>query len=175
MGSTFVDIVETAEAGGLPTDEVTIVTSPADGAALARLERQLIAAAEYDEQHNEPATAPVVAAEIEKLEATAETRTFIVQALSDKAWSDLERAHPPGDGDHGRYNPDTFEPAAIAACIVDPPGATVDLVDRLRASVAPAEWAKLRGAVIGLNLAGQSPPSLRLGRPYVDLLASAPN
>lgn len=171
----FDDVVAEAEAGGLPTTTVSVVTNPADGAALAALERDLQAAVAYDEQHNEPDTAPAVLRRIEELEAAARSTTFTLRALSAKAWSDLEAAHPPVEGSGYRYNPDTFEPAAVAACIIDPPGATTESVDRLRASVASGQWAALWGAVAALNMqAGQSPLSARLGPLFDRLRGTAP-
>ncbi|MFE2140180.1 hypothetical protein ACFXA3_00170 [Streptomyces sp. NPDC059456] len=44
---------------------------------------------------------------------------FRFEALGAKAWSDLLAAHPPkkkGDG----FDPETFAPALIAACAIDP-------------------------------------------------------
>lgn len=173
--ATFDEVVAEAEAGGLPTDQVTIITSAADGVALAQLQTALQQAAELDETTNEPNRAPAIARQIAELEATAKTTTFTIQALSDKAFSDLEREHPPAEGQYGRHDPDTFEPALVAACIIEPQGATVESVDRLRGSIATSEWQRLNGAVMGLCLAGQSPPSRVLGRAFDDLLASAPS
>lgn len=60
----------------------------------------------------------VTALEAEMAEATV---TFRFRALAAKPWSDLLAKHP--DPKRERlFNPDTFVPAAIAACCIDPEG-----------------------------------------------------
>lgn len=54
---------------------------------------------------------------------------FRFEALGDKAWSDLVAAHPPKEKGHA-FDPETFAPALIAACALDPV-MTVDQVKEL--------------------------------------------
>lgn len=64
-----------------------------------------------------------LARRIQELEAEMEEATypFTFRALPSKEWSDLLAAH--GDPKKERlFNPDTFVPAAIAACCIDPEG-----------------------------------------------------
>lgn len=48
----------------------------------------------------------------------AETE-FVFQALDDRAWSDILAAHPSKDGSQS-WDPETFGPALVAACAIDP-------------------------------------------------------
>lgn len=47
-------------------------------------------------------------------------QTFRFRGLTDRALSDLTAKHPPRDGKDETWNPETFVPALIAACAVDP-------------------------------------------------------
>lgn len=63
-------------------------------------------------------------------QAVRESETeFRFEALGDKAWSDLIAAHPPKEKGQA-FDPDTFAPALIAACAIDPV-VTVDQVKAL--------------------------------------------
>ncbi|MFJ3201020.1 hypothetical protein [Streptomyces sp. NPDC086989] len=44
---------------------------------------------------------------------------FRFEALGDRAWSDLIAAHPPKEKGNA-FDPETFAPALIAACAIDP-------------------------------------------------------
>ena len=66
-------------------------------------------------------TAHAVAEQIRDVEdrMRARTHTFRFRSLSRKAWSDLLAEHPDPTGKR-IFDPDTFAPAAIAACCVEP-------------------------------------------------------
>jgi hypothetical protein len=52
--------------------------------------------------------------------ATAAEITFHFRALPPDVYAQLELDHPPTDDQEGTYNPDTYIPALIAACSVQP-------------------------------------------------------
>ncbi|MFD0405022.1 hypothetical protein [Kitasatospora sp. NPDC127116] len=73
---------------------------------------------------------------------------FRFRALGHQAWSDLRAAHPGGDGQV--FNPDTFGPAAVAACAVEP-AMTVEQYKRLAEKLTYGQQEALFGAVWELN------------------------
>lgn len=50
------------------------------------------------------------------------TYAFRFRALSPKAWSDLVAKHPDKSSSKRLFDPETFPPAAIAACCIEPEG-----------------------------------------------------
>lgn len=85
-------------------------------------------------------TKRLVALEAEMREATY---NFRFRALSARAWSDLIAAHPDKGGKR-LFNVDTFPPAAIAACCVEPAGLDdPDKVAALLASLSTAQQGDL--------------------------------
>jgi hypothetical protein len=89
-----------------------------------RLEAQLQAARASGVQGSLAAPAPSVgiARHMEDLaEQIADAgQEFRVRGLNSKGMSDLIAAHPPVHGEKSAWNPDTFVPALLAACVVDP-------------------------------------------------------
>lgn len=89
-----------------------------------RLESQLQAARTSGVQGSLAAPAPgrEIAQRMEDLagQIAGAQQEFRVRGLSSKAVSDLIAAHPPTNGQKGAWNSDTFVPALMAACVVDP-------------------------------------------------------
>lgn len=109
---------------------------------------------------------PELRAEVARLEAemAGSVRVFKIGALTYGPWSDLLAAHPPSDERRklGHIVDDaTFDPAALAACAVDPP-MTVEQAQRMRDTIAPGEWQALMAAVWKLNGRQQHAPKSRL-------------
>lgn len=80
-------------------------------------------------------------------------RVFTLEARTTREWSDLLAAHPPTKDqakDGHIANPDTFGPAALAACAVDPV-VTVEQAVRMRETLPPSEWEALTGALSALH------------------------
>lgn len=102
-----------------------------------RLEAEMRAAAEQDEAENRDPQAPRIAERIQDLQAEAAESevTFTFQGLGRGTWAKLIADHPPrtdheSDGYGGEklpYNPETFPPALLAACCVEPPDLAGDL------------------------------------------------
>lgn len=91
--------------------------------------------------------------EITAVEAEQEqyTLTFELQAIGAQAWADLLRQHPPTKDQRGfAHNPDTFPPAAVAACSEEPK-LTVEQASRMFSTFESGEWSKLWIAAVSLN------------------------
>lgn len=140
-----------------------------------QLHDELAAAIMYDADHNEPPTSTEVHARIEeaKAEADAATVTFKVQAIPATEWRRLVSEHPPADDDLDgwRWDLETFPPAALAAACVDPVMDEVQ-ADRLAEALSNAQWEKLFGAVLAVNLADDVP---KFAGGIEGLLTSAPS
>ena len=89
-----------------------------------RLESRLQAARASGVRGSLAAPAPGVdiAQRMEDLgeQIAAAQQEFRVRGLSSKGMSDLIAAHPPVHGEKSAWDPDTFVPALLAACVVDP-------------------------------------------------------
>lgn len=99
-------------------------------------------------------------AEIEAVqdEQAASTTTFTLESIGALAWSNLLRAHTPRKGvDHGlAFNLATFPPAAVAACVTDPPMSVEQATALYGSDTEPgvlhsAEWDRLFSAAYTLN------------------------
>lgn len=80
------------------------------------------------------------------------TVTIRLRALPKRAWQSLVDQHPAREGvDPSDYNTETFPPAALAACSMEPKISLEKagmLIDRLSAG----QWSSLWQAVLGLNI-----------------------
>jgi hypothetical protein len=95
-----------------------------------RLEEEMRAAAEVDKAENRDAVAPRIAERIQDLQAEAAESevVFTFEGLGRGAWAKLIASHPPRTDDEQDsyggtklpYNPETFPPALMAACCVEP-------------------------------------------------------
>lgn len=96
---------------------------------------------------------PRVAVEAELAEVQALMRdnltTFRFRALGRKAWSDLKAKHPPRN-DSELWNPDTFAPALIAACAIEPE-MTLEDAEALFEVINTSQVADLWAAAYGAN------------------------
>jgi hypothetical protein len=152
-------------------DDVLARTRPArrsvdiclDGSLRGRLEdlqARWRAAVDYDREHNEPDTAPAIAAQIAALrdEVDAATVTFTVEAIGAAPWRRLVAEHPPptDDLEGWRWNLETFPPAAVAASCIDPK-MSEDQAAELAERLSDAQWGKLFGAVLSVNVADDIP------------------
>ena len=89
------------------------------------------------------------------LEAEIEASVMIIKlrAIANRPWADLLAAHPPTTEERAQgfgAHPDTFEPAALAACAVEPTF-TVEQAERMANTIPRSEWAALTDAVRRLH------------------------
>lgn len=105
-----------------------------------------------------------IAAEIVAVEEEQEdsTVTFVLQSASRLEWADLLKEHPPRPVDKGHdHNPETFPPAAVALCAVDPHLTEDEAVRLFNApEMHTAEWNKLWMAALALNITATPHPKL---------------
>lgn len=159
-------LAELVDAYKPPEDVIELHLDGAAAMRLGRLERRLQEAIVYDRTHNEPDTAPAVRAELEAFQREYDASKVEVrlQALSRKAWSDLMAAHPPSE-EHRKlrldHNPETFWPAALAECIVEPAGSVED-VAMLAERLPEGEWNRLVRCCADLNRGVAGPLDQRL-------------
>lgn len=102
-------------------------------------------------------------------EVRASQRVFVFQSIGTKKWRDLLSEHPP-EGDQRKsvtfvglpleFNPDTFVPAAMHACCVEP-GITLEQAEWFAAEMPVKEVDSVFGAVLTINVTG-------LDRPFSD-------
>jgi hypothetical protein len=93
--------------------------------------------------------------EIRALEtqATAATVEFRVQSVGARVWRDLVADHPPPPDDFEafRWNNETFQPAALALCCVDPV-MSIEQADELANKLTDKQWQKIITAVLVVNI-----------------------
>lgn len=85
-----------------------------------------------------------------------------MQALPRAEWIALRNQHAPRDGvdaDGGLFNSDTFAPAAVEACLVDPEP-TPEALAFLDESLTNGEWERLTLIAWGLNEGSREAPKL---------------
>lgn len=97
----------------------------------------------------------VLAEELAQLDeqVSASLATIRVQAIDAAAWAALKAKHPRTDGKVGGFDPDTFAPAALAACAVAPTF-TDDEATRFVARLSDGQREQVCGPLIALNEAG---------------------
>jgi len=86
-------------------------------------------------------------------EIDASVTVFRLQAIANRPWADLLAAHPPTTEERAKgygVHPETFEPAALAACAIEP-ALTVEQAERIADTVPRSEWAALTDAVRRLH------------------------
>lgn len=105
----------------------------------------------------------VIAEQIVAVEAEMETSRVTIQVRSIAGrWADLLRDNPPtGDQRLLGYdnNPDTFQPAAIAACAIEPT-ISVEQARKMREVLDEGEWGHLYSVVQTLNRSRTPNPKL---------------
>lgn len=104
------------------TDSVRIPIDTEILTAIADLEQRIDAQQRLDEMEHTAPKAPELAAELAALEAQADlvSAEFTFQELPRPDFRALVEAHGPEKGSSARWNEETFAPALIAACCVDP-------------------------------------------------------
>jgi hypothetical protein len=91
---------------------------------------------------------------------------FRVRSLGSGDWRRLMAAHPPLE-DGLRWNPETFGPAALAACVILPgestPNMTMDDARRLCDALTAYQSDKLLGVVLTVNMDDDVLPKSNVG------------
>lgn len=104
------------------------------GLRIEALEEELLEAQRQDAVANRVPVAPGIAEEILRLKDRARPVEFRFRSLGRRAYSDLLRAHPPTDAQKADapagqvllWDADTFPPALMAACCVQPADTTAE-------------------------------------------------
>lgn len=140
----------------VPTDDDAVI-------AYATAEEKLTRA----RTRNQPAK---TIAELEQVVADAEVvvrKSAIIvklRALPQHEYAKLKAAHPPKDADHeevreaqdnpkakARWHSDTFEPALVAACLIEPETVSVEEAKQYKATWNESEWYGLFSAAVRAN------------------------
>ena len=162
MGNPIDDLIATAAPR---TGEVTVCGRGDLVAAHRELVQRLHATVVDDDslEATPDAARAAIAEEIVAVEAAMEASrvTIKVQSIGGR-WADLLRDNgPTGDQRLLGYdnNPDTFQPAAIAACAVEPP-ITLDQARKMRDRLDEGEWGALYSTVQNVNRTRMPNPKL---------------
>lgn len=135
-----------------PVEEVPVCGRPGLVAEHAQLEAQIAG----QRVHNGLAGAsPELLDRLAALEAEIEATALVfkLQAVAHRPWADLLAAHPPTTEERALgygVHPETFEPAAVAACSVDPK-LTLVQAERMQDTLPRSEWQALTDAVRRLH------------------------
>lgn len=95
-------------------------------------------------------------------EMEAETVTVVMSSVSDEKWANLLRRHAPSKAERRAghdHDPQTFPPAAVSACAVEPE-ISLAQATALRGALPPGEWNKLWVAAFSLNVLETPHPKL---------------
>lgn len=127
-----------------------------------RLDADLQRAFIEDAQHNRVPHAFTLSEQIRELEQRIDEaqRTFTFEGIGRGPWMDLVGNHPPSTADKRDgldFDSDTFPPAAVARCCIDPV-MTVDEALWLYTELDVAEWSRLWEAVLLANLGTRDRP-----------------
>lgn len=93
-------------------------------------------------------------------EHAAAFHEFVCEAKPRAEWLALRSAHSPRDGhpeDGGVFNSDTFPPAAVAACLVDPEP-TPDVIGWLEENLTSGDWDALGVLCWAINEGNREAP-----------------
>lgn len=145
-----------------PIERVQLCSRPDLVARIEALKDEHRIARGQDEMSNEPDRAPGLADEIEQLrtEALAATVTFVLQGVPAHVEEALQEKYPPTseqreiakrENFHLPYDPDTFQPALLAACCIEPTGMTMDDWNGLWAGFTDGQRARFRQALGMVN------------------------
>lgn len=143
----------------LPVEEVPICGRAGLVADHAQAEAAVLAARADGGLGGVP---PELVERLEELEREIEESVLVfrVRGVSQRAWADLLAAHPPTKDQREKgsvYNQDTFEPAALSLCAIEPT-VSIEQALRIRETLPAVEWARLILAVINLNQKATQPP-----------------
>lgn len=156
--------VRVATARILPPDKIPLLRQH------AQLEADLDRAALDDARLNRDPQMPVIAERIAELERDidAAKSEFRFRCIGTSAWLNLAAKHPPTKEQlkvNARvdHDPETFQPAAIAASCVEPQ-MTLDQAGKLRDVLTVEQWGELWAKCVEANIGGgDSPKSLVAG------------
>lgn len=147
-----------------PVEEVPICGKPGLIAEFERVESEIIGHRAQGGLAGPPAELQV---RLDEILAEIEASVLVVRlrGLSFGPWLDLQAQHPPTSAEkalgHG-VHAETFEPAALAACAVEPVF-TTEQAARTRDTIAATEWRALLSAIRRLHgEGGVAPKSLLL-------------
>lgn len=137
-----------------------------DGELVAHLEATQKELAEYSDMLGAPKE---LKEKVERLQKEAEDKkhSFMFKSIGRKAWSDLISEHPPTDEQKTQnsvldHNPDTFLPAAAAACCIEidgkPQEMPPDLAEWLFETLADSDASRMFNACVEANVLGVKVP-----------------
>ncbi len=135
-----------------PVEEVAVCGRAGLVAEHARTEAELAGHAAHASLGGPPAE---LVDRLRALEAEIESSAIVitVQARTSREWADVMAFHPP-KGDAAKvgapYDVETWEPAILAACAIDPVLSAEQAV-RMRETLPPGEWRALMEAVVRVN------------------------
>lgn len=153
------DLEAFLESASPRVDEVTVCARGDLVARHAELVSKLEEIAKTDAHLNSPEAIEVAEAIVAvEEEQAATTATFKFRSIGG-AWADLVAEHPPAKGRMAYWDKKTFEPAAVAACSVDPQ-IVVDQAKRLRERLPEGEWESIVLLVQRLNAESMPRPKL---------------
>lgn len=143
----------------LPVQEVAVVQRAGLIAEHARIEAEIAGHHSTGSLGGPPSE---LLDRLRDLEAEIERSALVVRlrALGTRQWSDLLAEHPPKKDQAqlgAQWNPETWEPAAVAACAVEPT-ITDEQATRMRDAIPPGEWRALVLAVLELHGERVVPP-----------------
>lgn len=165
----FEDVIANPDNGPRVAVE-RVCFSPDLAARYAELHEELTQAVWDEEQKKKPSEGPKtgrrlserpkptsqeIADRMEELVAANAASFYEIKlkALTRTEWIQLRAQHPPRDGveaDAGLFNDDTFPPAAVRACMIDP-DPTDKNIAFLEEKLAKGEWDRLGGTAWALN------------------------
>lgn len=139
------------------TKTVSIVLDGAAAYEIEELEGQLRRLRAGDDSLAEGGDeARRVAEQIEALQARAEASKteFTFRSIAADEWANLFLRHGPNAKQRAQgfdHDPDGFQVAVVAACLVEPPGADVESVRKLRGVLRAGDWSLLFLTARALN------------------------
>ena len=136
------ELVDEVEQRPAPAVDVPVLLDPEAAAKHRALEEELRKAEAKPGGSLGDRTAGQIAQDIADLYESTEPTVFKFAPLSPQAWADLIAEHHPPKGEKADVNVETFWPAAMAACCIDPEDATEADFRRLRDSgkVSNGTW-----------------------------------
>lgn len=146
-------LVDDLETGPVPSVDVPVLLDPEAAATHRQLETELRDVQRSPGDAIGDRGAAQIAQEIADLFETARPTVFRFAPLTPEQWADLIAAHPPAKGERSDVDVKSFWPVAMAACCIEPEGATADEFVRLRDSgrISNGQWNMLISGVREAN------------------------
>lgn len=154
------DVNEFLGAYKAPRFPVSITLRADLQAELAQLNDELVSLPKSEAMNN-PRPVEIVE-EMKRIvdELKASQRTFEFEAIGAYAYQKLQDAHPAlpkAKAEGAIVHLETFYPAVVAACSVEPKLTVAD-AEKLRERLSDNQWTKLVSAAIGVNLGDDATP-----------------